>query len=562
LAVFATNDDGEKWELDRFEPMRLSTRELRRRIKDSGRKDSDNTKRRKRFPGGMLNIVSAGRAGRLKSSTIRYVLLEEIDEYLLNVDGQGNPIDMARNRTSNFGRRAKIYANSTPTIEGRSQIEKLYLRGDQRRYFMRCPECRHPQFFDWDKGMKWTKGDPDSVAYYCCAEGCGVGSPEHAWKTRGFDGAYWMPTAAGDGETASFHLSSIYAPLGWGRDWSKLVREREAGDLDQDKMIIFVNNVLAQCWRDKSRELKWETIKRRGESYKLRQVPVGCLIVTMSVDTQNDRLEVQWDGWGRNMRNWTLDHVIILGDPSTPEPWAELDRLLEKSLENSFGVPLRVQLCAVDSGGGRTQDVYDYCRTRYHRGVFAIKGASERGKPIIGRATDQDVNVRGKTYDKGVKLWPVGTDTAKSKIFGALLLDEERELVERQIHFSMDLADEYYKQLVAEVYNPIKNRWDKIRPRNEALDLKVYAYACAYHPALRLNVMSDADWLAIENVVEPRIRDLLAPLAESADLADSAVADLAVSAVATPVQQVPVKQNQAPRDNAWMPRRNNWFLRR
>jgi phage terminase large subunit GpA-like protein len=556
LAVFATNDDAEKWELDRFEPMRSSTPELRKRVKDSGRKGSDNTKRRKRFPGGMLNLTSATRAGRLKSSTIRYVLLEEIDEYELNVNGQGNPMDLARNRTSNFGRRAKIYANSTPTIDGRSQIQKLYKQGDQRRFFMRCPHCRYPQFFDWKKGMRWTPGDPSSVVYHCQAEWCGVGSPEHAWKTRGFDGAYWMPTAKGDGKTASFHLSSLYAPLGW-RPWSDLAREREAAAADQDKMITFVNNTLAECWRDKAHEVQWELIKRRGEPYKLREIPEGCLIVTASVDTQNDRLEAAIDGWGRGLRNWTIDHVVILGDPSTPGPWDELDKLLERPLINRFGVPLRIQLCAVDSGGGRTQDVYDYCRMRAHMGVFAVKGAKERNKPIVGRATEQDVTIRGRTYEKGVKLWAVGTDTAKSKIFGSLLADEERDARDRQLRFSVDLPDEYYKQLVSEAFNPSKGRWDKLRPRNEALDLKVYAFVCAYHPLLRLNVMSDAEWVALENVVEPRIRDLLTePMNPAFAEAVEVVSQEPQQPTAPGVAQG--ARNNPPRA-AWLPRRVNWL---
>lgn len=58
-------------------------------LRDAMKKGSENTKLRKKFPGGLMNLVSATKAGRLKSTTVRYVLLEEIDEYVLNVDGQG-----------------------------------------------------------------------------------------------------------------------------------------------------------------------------------------------------------------------------------------------------------------------------------------------------------------------------------------------------------------------------------------------------------------------------------------------------------------------------------------
>lgn len=580
LAVFATKDDAEKWEMDRFEPMRMSTRELRSRVRDASRKGAENTKLRKRFPGGLMNLVSAMRAGRLKSTTVRYLLLEEIDEYQLNVDGQGNPILLALNRISNFGRRGKAFANSTPTIKRRSQIEKLFEQGDQRRYFVRCPCCRAPQVFDWYKGMRRM---PDgSVAYFCQADGCGVASTESAWKTRGFDGAYWMPTAPGDGKTASFHLSALYAPLGW-RPWSELMDDFEAAKADVDKMIAFVNNALAECWEDKSAELKWEAIKRRAEPYSLRQIPVGGLVLVCSVDTQNDRLEVQVDAYGRGMRKWVVDHVVLLGDPARDEVWRQLDKYRDRAFTNAFGVSMRIQLCGIDSGGGRTQDVYDYCRTRRHQGVFAIKGASEKHKPIIGRPTDVDVTTKGKTYTKGVKVWPVGTDTAKSRIFGDLVGDEELEPVDRRMRFSIDLSDEYYEQLTAEAYNPSKDRWDKLRKRNEALDLNVYSLACAYHPGLRLNSYTEADWAALEAVIEPRINDLFsAPRPEPAVASretgpTAAVGTVAVEAAPASddlVEAVAVLDEEAPSEpspeatpqeappraaSSWIPRRKNWL---
>lgn len=568
LAVFATKDDAEKWVLDRFEPMRESTPELRKRVGDADRKGSDNTKLRKKFPGGMLNLVSAVRAGRLKSTTIRYVLLEEIDEYLLNVDGQGNPIELAKNRTSNFGRRAKIFANSTPTIEGRSQIAMMYLAGDQRRYFVPCPECGHPQFFEW-KNLKWNDGDPDSAMYFCQA--CGVGNAEHAWKGQ-YPLSYWMPTAPGDGETASFHLSAMYAPLGW-RPWSKAVRDWIAAQSDIDKLIAFVNNFLADCWKDRSHEMAWQKIKRREESYLQSSIPVGCLIITASVDTQGDRLEVGIDGWGRGLVNWTVDHVIIPGDPSTPEPWAALDKLLETAIVNSFGVPMRIELCAVDSGGHHAQEVYDYCRLRQHRGVFAVKGSKEQHRPIIGRPTQQDVTINGAIYKNGVQLWHVGTDTAKTRIFAALVADEEAVPTDRRMRFPAGLDDEYYKQLVAEAYNPAKDRWEKLRTRNEVLDNKVYNLACAYHPRLRINMMKESDWLQLEAALEPRIGDLFsAPIIVSTGPVEAAAVDAPAPAGADdeneagagdallPAPEV-VAVQQSQQQNTWLPRRTNWIRR-
>lgn len=511
LAVFATQADAEKWELDRFTPMRDSTPELRARVRPAGEKGSDNTKLRKKFPGGMLNLVTALAAGRLKSTTVRYVLAEEIDEWPLNVDGQGNPLDLAENRTSNYGNRAKIFANSTPTIDGKSQIQRLYLQGDQRRYFALCPHCSSPQIFDW-ANMKWDDGAPETVRLFCTD--CGAGSAEHMWKTRGYEGAYWMPTAPGDGKTASFHLSSLYAPLGW-RPWVALVRDWIAAKNDVTKLIRFINNELAEVWKDKSKEADWQAIRNRAHGYSVGQVPRGSLILTCSVDTQNDRLEVKTTGWGRNLVQSTIEHVVFQGDPAEQAVWAMLDAYRSKPFINADGQQMRIQLCGIDSGGSRTQDVYDYVRTRQHEGVFALKGSKDKHRPIIGRPTDQDVTAKGRTYKKGVKLWPVGTDTAKDRIFGALAADAEPDVLPAayRMRFPVGLDDEFYQQLTAETYNPAKDVWVKNRPRNEALDLTVYDLACAYHPRLRLNRFTEADWAGLEALLEPHTQDMFAAAA-------------------------------------------------
>ncbi len=543
LGVFATLDDAKKWELSRFEPMRESTAELSRRIPDSNIKGADNTKGRKKFPGGFMQLVGANRPGGLKSTTMRYVLLEEMDEYQSDIGNQGSPGELARNRTSNFGRKARIYGNSTPTIEGISPIDREFKRGNQCHYIVHCPDCGEGQYFKWPQ-MKWPKDQPEKTAYAC--EHCGALNVEAVWKTKGYIGADWEPSALGEAGVASFHLPSMYAPLGW-RPWVDMAADFIAAQPDPVALKAFVNNQLAECWEDLTGQINSNEIAKRRETYLLRTIPKGCLALTMSVDVQGNRLEFQILGWGRKKSHWVIDYGVIDGDPAKDDVWTRLTALRERALVNSFGIPMRVQTCAIDSGGHHTHEVYQYARLYRHAGVFALKGSSVSGKPVIGRPTTQDVNHRGRTIKGGVQLWIVGGDSGKSMLFNYLSSDEEAVPSDRLIHFPADLPDEYFEQLTAEVYDATKKTWRKLPGRrNEVIDLFVYGFAAGFHPLLRMDTMREADWALLESAIEPL----------NADLFNSGVP---TESNAIPVERpiVDVKESSQPRksrsdDGGWL----------
>lgn len=521
LVVFPTLGDAEKWSVSRFDPMRDSTAELRKRIPDANVQGSGNTQLRKKFPGGMLQLVGANRPGGLKSTTFRYVKLEEMDEFPLDVGGQGSPADLARNRTSNFQRKARIYGDSTPTIEGASAIEREYKRGDQRKYMMPCPDCGHHQFFQWS-GFKWTWGKPETVGYACSA--CGVINSEVHWKVAGYtrrDGqmpSYWMPTAVGEPGVRSYHLPSFYAPLGW-RPWDSLVADFEAVDKDPIKLKRIVNNEWAECWQDRSKDVDENVIAKRATAAKLRTIPPGCLVLVMAVDVQGYRLEYKILGLGRNKRHWVIDYGMIDGNPAREDVWNQLTDIRRRPIQNSFGISMRVLACAVDSGGHHTQEVYTYSRKFDHEGVFAVKGHTQKKKPIIGaRPSQVDIDQAGHIIKGGAKLWLIGTDTAKDMLFGYLKVDEDAHPDEYFISFPSGLSEDYYKQLTAEVFDETKGLYRKFSGRrNEAIDLFVYCFAAAHHPRVRIDVMRDADWTGLEEVFEPRIRDLLSDALETPD---------------------------------------------
>lgn len=490
--------------------------ELRERVAEPRSRDSKNTVDTKEFDGGTLYITTAGSASNLAEIPARYVYGDEIDRWDANVDGEGDPVELAEARTSTFEFNAKIYFSSSPTLEGLSRIAALHAEGDQRRYHVACPHCGHPHVLEWER-VRWNA--ELSEAWMLCPD-CGGEIHEHA-KTALLAGGEWIASAEGDGRTVSFQISALYAPAGW-VSWLSLakqyVKAKAALDRgDQEPMQVFYNTRLARCWNPAEENAKADQLKARAEDYRLRTIPPGVLELTSAVDVQDSRLEVKIMGWGEGLERWVIDYQILWGSPAEDAVWRDLDALLMTPISNAAGLPLRISAVLIDSGGHNTQDVYNYTRLRRNRKVIAIKGASRPGRPIIAnKPAKMDVNYRGRTEKHGVELWFIGTDTAKDWLASRWLLPAGPGAV----HFSKDLPDEYYTQLTAE-RRLVRYRkghrvseWIKDKAaRNESLDLEVYNLAAAYF--LGLHRKSPADWAALRARRDPPIRDMFAEGAQT-----------------------------------------------
>ena len=157
---------------------------------------------------------------------------------------------------------------------------------------------------------------------------------------------------------------------------------------------------------------------------------------------------------------------------------------------------LGILATGVDSGGHHTDEVYQFCRVRRWRNVFAIKGASKPGRPVIAqRPSMVDVTWKGQTERNGAELWFVGTDTAKDWIYNRYPFESGPGA----LHFANDLPDDFFDQCVAErkvaryVRGHKRIEWVKGKAeRNEALDLMVYCLAMAHY--LGLNRYKEHDW--------------------------------------------------------------------
>jgi phage terminase large subunit GpA-like protein len=520
MIVQPTIDMAKRYSRQRLAPMIEESPALRRKVRENRSRDDANTTLLKEFAGGFAALAGANSAAGLRSMPVRDLFLDEIDAYPLDVDGEGDPIQLAQARQTSFARR-KWLKTSTPTTKDFSRVEAAYLASDRCRYQVPCPHCGELQPLEWgaDKphGVKWDRDADgravtDTVRYVCRANGCEI--REHHKPAMLAAGGWVAEQPGAQGcKVRGFHLSSLYSPLGW-LSWSELVAEWDraitaARAGDPSLLRVFINTRLAETFEEQGDRANEHELRKRAADIPLRQVHWGMYVCTMGVDTQGDRLEAYVWAWGRGMQRQLVDRQVIYGDPSLPEsedgsPWAALTAYRRQPLQHASGRSVPILSAFVDSGGHHTQAVYAYCRAHQHAHVHAIKGQSISGKAILGKPSDQDVSWRGQKLKRGVKLWPIGTDTAKAEIYGRLRIAEPGP---GYVWLSKHLPGEVFEQLTAErlVTRYIKGhpKLEWVKPagkRNEALDCAVYALAAAHMAGI--DRWREVDWAKLERRAE------------------------------------------------------------
>lgn len=155
MLVMPTTDGVKKIARQRIDPMIEETPTLRAKFAQAKSRSSSNTMSMKDYPGGIWVFVGANSGPGLRNMPMRMVLQDEIDAYPDDVDGEGDPCQVADKRTDQFSARCKRFKCSTPKVKGSSRIWKRFEEGTQGRYHVPCPHCEHLQCLRWEQ-MRWA----------------------------------------------------------------------------------------------------------------------------------------------------------------------------------------------------------------------------------------------------------------------------------------------------------------------------------------------------------------------------------------------------------------------
>ena len=492
LFIQPTTIDAREYSKLRIAPMIRDCPTLRAKVSEAKSRDSGNTILQKSYPGGILTLCGSTEAHALASKPIRYVFGDERDRWVKSAGDEGDPWGLAMARQTTFYN-AKAVEVSTPTIKKASAIEKSYVKGTMEHWKSKCPHCNSFNEIDWDDirydydesivhGEKTYK---ITDVYYVCPS-CGGVSSEYEMKSAE---AHWFadnPKALENG-VRSFWLNAFVSP--WA-SWESIILQFLEAQGDPEALKVVYNTKFGKLWEDRGETQSEDSLMSRREEYSA-EVPDGVLVLTMGVDTQDNRLEYQIDGYGHFGESWAIKKGIIMGRPSDDAVWQALDDVREKVYRYSDGIGIRISRTFIDEGGHYTMEVRQKCKAREGKGVFCIKGIGGDSVPYVSPPKTQKIIIGGK-YLGTCYHFQIGVDAGKAEIMHNLSVQTPGM---RYCHFPKcdDFGTAYFQGLLSErlVYSNDARRmvWKKIpgHERNEALDCKNYSLAAFKSLAINLD---------------------------------------------------------------------------
>jgi phage terminase large subunit GpA-like protein len=531
-----TDDDRDSFVKSEIEPMISEVPAVRAARRST--RGAEDTIKFKQFRASVAHFLGGKAQRAYRRITVDDAILDEIDGFDQQIERSLDPVTGARGRLEGAPF-PKLILGSTPRLKLLSHVEREAGQADAlMRYRIPCPHCGvdHPLVWGDDKvqhGMKFEGRDPKvapaTVRHVCphCLQSIGQADYlrlqwQGAWvcdKTGlryGHDRTWrddrGQPCKA-PRHVAFVGLWTAYSPQ---RTWADITREALEAHAafktgNKGPLQGFTNETLAETWEEEYEHTEAEALKRRAkaEGLPLGVVPAEASVVLLYIDVQGDRWEyVAW-AWGRDSERWAIDYRVIYGNTAAPEEWqSKIEPLIGMSYPHANGGKVAARAMGIDSGF-QTHIVYQFARAHQARQVYATKGESQAGKPIKGKPRLMDVSIHGKTVKRGVKVWPVGTDTAKDLLHGQLQLQGRGP---GRLHFAADLPEAFFDQLTAEQRVPIRGprgiefRWEcPSGRRNEVLDCTVGCMFLA--DATGISNWTDRQWERVEASLLPDLFD-------------------------------------------------------
>ncbi len=519
------------------------------KLKTPGRQN-DNT-HSVRFLSGMRLLVKWPVASELSGKTVPRNWLLDYDRMPLSIENQGSAFAMTKKRAQTFRKFGMTVAESSPGFEVENSrwmatslheapptkgILTLYNSGDRRRYYWKCPQCKHA--FEPDFDLIMTPDTKDNMeaaeASYMACPHCGGqifhdgsnGLPskhEMNQTTLGNakwvkDGMLWLPNGKVEGTPFRSDMASFWlkGPCAAFIDWRELVLKyrtaldeyERTGSQESLKTTVNVDQGKPYNPRHGDTERLPEILKGRSRDLGERVIPEGVRYATAQIDVQKSNFDVAVHGFDRHGDVYVIDRFKIRKSerldedgerwPVKPGSYLEdWDLLIEQvflktyPLADGSGRHMRIKKSCSDSAGreGVTTNAYNFWRRlrdseeydNLHRGFQLIKGASSNAAPRVQISyPDSDRKGRHAGALGDIPVMFINTN---------LMKDTLHQMLERttpgggMVHFPKWLPDDYYAELCVEVRT--SKGWVNLKnQKNESWDLMNYSLALNLHRSI------------------------------------------------------------------------------
>lgn len=508
-----------------------------------------------RFLSGMRLLVKWPTITELSGKTIRNLWCMDYDRMPQDVDKEGTPFDLTRKRAQTFKRYGMAVAESSPGYEITNHrwiaqtpheapptegILSLYNRGDRRRFYWRCAQCKrafegdfkcisYPDSKDHLEAAEMATLDcPYLDCGYSHTHEPGPGQPgKHELNYYGKwikDGQKWDDDGSVVGEAvrsdiASFWLKGVAAAF---VDWKTLVFkylkameefERTGSD---SALKATVNTDQGHPYTPPALdgERLPEDLKARATDLGEKVVPAGVRFLVASIDVQKNRFEVQIHGVGVGGDITIIDRFNIkkskrldehgerywVSPSSHLEDWQLLvEEVIEKTypLDDGSNRHMKIKVIVCDSGGreGTTAKAYEFWRwlRDEHPGQHHLRFQLLKGDPKLSapraRITypDSDRKDRRAGARGEVPVLMLNSNLIKDQIHAML---GRTEPFGGRVNFPDWLETWFYSELTVEIRTP--KGWDNPKKlRNEAWDLLYYCVGACLSRHVRIESI---DW--------------------------------------------------------------------
>jgi phage terminase large subunit GpA-like protein len=391
---------------------------IRSSVQRSRNNKSGDTDHRKEFAGGYLKVGQTNHKS-LRNISMRYGFVDDFEAMKAETDKSGSTKQLIEQRFAAFARKMKLAYISSPEVKSTSNIEPVYLDGDQRKYHIPCPCCHQSELDTKEKaGMTWRlddsgRLDPDSVGYTCYK--CGGFFNDHNKDELIRRGA-WVPSARPVvPDCYSYQISALYAPsymYGWEKYVRAYIEANPIGEKrNEAKWKSFVNLVLGETYEQAEESVSANQLQKNIRNYEIGTIPGKLaqedgngkiVLVTLAADCNGKeddaRIDYEIVAWSESGATYSVQHgsigTFIPKDPGRVDRkrwsyqhgvansvWPEFQRIVAEKYTNDLtGKRLMIFLAGIDTGHF-TSLIY----------------------PIVDTSNGKIISLKGKDMDKYVR---------------------------------------------------------------------------------------------------------------------------------------------------------------